>query len=252
MARPARDAVGTLGRRALRSTSSGSPTGSTRSPASSSCATRRRERYTNERGETVTDDGASRRMGRDVLRPEERVAHRAGRRRRRVREAHRASVARGARRDGAVRPGPDRAATVRRRRRDNGSPPRSSTTARGRSTATPRPNCTRMSVIFNLTQTESGARRARCSRASCTGRSSTRRPSTDRSSPRASTALGYEIERGASGQPEIRGYTPAYLDASSPRRQQIQDYLEKEGRRGAGAAQIAAHQTREAKVDARA
>ena len=40
------------------------------------------------------------------------------------------------------------------------------------------------------------------------------------------TALGYEIERGASGQPEIRGYTPAYLEASSPRRQQIQDHLD--------------------------
>ena len=31
------------------------------------------------------------------------------------------------------------------------------------------------------------------------------------------TALGYEIERGRSGQPEIRGYTREYLDASSPR-----------------------------------
>ncbi len=61
------------------------------------------------------------------------------------------------------------------------------------------------------------------------------------------TGLGYEIERGESGQPEIRGYSPAYLEASSPRRQQIQDYLEKAQRSGAGAAQIAAHQTREAK-----
>ena len=62
-------------------------------------------------------------------------------------------------------------------------------------------------------------------------------------------ALGYEIERGSSGQPEIRGYSPEYLEASSPRRQQIQDYLEKTQRSGAGAAQIAAHQTREAKGD---
>src|SRR5881396_3677369 len=30
------------------------------------------------------------------------------------------------------------------------------------------------------------------------------------------TALGYEIECGHSGQPEIRGYTREYLDASSP------------------------------------
>jgi hypothetical protein len=63
------------------------------------------------------------------------------------------------------------------------------------------------------------------------------------------TGLGYEIERGASGQPDIRGYTPAYLEASSPRRQQIQAHLEQHQRRGAGAAQIAAHQTREAKLD---
>ena len=61
--------------------------------------------------------------------------------------------------------------------------------------------------------------------------------------------LGYEIERGASGQPEIRGYTPAYLEASSPRRHQIQAQLEQQQRHGAGAAQIAAHQTREAKLD---
>src|SRR5436190_88502 len=39
------------------------------------------------------------------------------------------------------------------------------------------------------------------------------------------TALGYEIERGRSGQPEIRGYSREYLDASSPRRQQIEAYL---------------------------
>src|SRR3989441_8359062 len=63
------------------------------------------------------------------------------------------------------------------------------------------------------------------------------------------TALGYEIERGRSGQPEIRGYTREYLDASSPSRQQIEDYLAEADRQGAGAAQIAAHQTREAKLD---
>ena len=63
------------------------------------------------------------------------------------------------------------------------------------------------------------------------------------------TALGYEIERGPSGQPEIRGYTPAYLEASSPRRQQIEAHLADAHRSGAGAAQIAAHRTREAKLD---
>src|SRR6266511_4037836 len=63
------------------------------------------------------------------------------------------------------------------------------------------------------------------------------------------SALGYEIERGRSGQPEIRGYTREYLDASSPRRQQIEKYLAEADRQGAAAAQIAAHQTREHKID---
>jgi conjugative relaxase-like TrwC/TraI family protein len=59
---------------------------------------------------------------------------------------------------------------------------------------------------------------------------------------------GYEIERGKSGQPEVVGYTREYLDASSPRSQQIQAYLEQQGVKGAGAAQIAAHQTRDDKL----
>jgi conjugative relaxase-like TrwC/TraI family protein len=33
--------------------------------------------------------------------------------------------------------------------------------------------------------------------------------------------LGYELERGKHGQPEISGYTKQYLEASSPRREQI-------------------------------
>jgi conjugative relaxase-like TrwC/TraI family protein len=61
--------------------------------------------------------------------------------------------------------------------------------------------------------------------------------------------LGYDIERGDSGQPEIRGYSKVYLEASSPRRKQIQEHLAKENLRGAGAAQIAAHQTREGKLE---
>ena len=61
---------------------------------------------------------------------------------------------------------------------------------------------------------------------------------------------GYDVERGKSGQPEIAGYTRQYLDASSPRSQQIQAYLEEQRVRGAGAAQIAAHQTRDDKLPA--
>ncbi|MGA7631482.1 MAG: MobF family relaxase, partial [Terriglobales bacterium] len=59
--------------------------------------------------------------------------------------------------------------------------------------------------------------------------------------------LGYELERGKHGQPEIKGYTTEYLEASSPRRQQIKDHLREQGIDGAGAAQIAAHHTRDRK-----
>ena len=59
--------------------------------------------------------------------------------------------------------------------------------------------------------------------------------------------LGYEITPGRSGAPEIKGYTQEYLDASSPRSQQIRDYLEKGGFAGPEAAQIAAHTTRDKK-----
>src|SRR5713101_3673521 len=44
--------------------------------------------------------------------------------------------------------------------------------------------------------------------------------------------LGYEITTGRSGAPEIKGYTQEYLDASSPRSQQIREYLERTGRSG--------------------
>jgi conjugative relaxase-like TrwC/TraI family protein len=56
--------------------------------------------------------------------------------------------------------------------------------------------------------------------------------------------LGYELERGKHGQP---GYTKEYLEASSPRREQIKDHLREQGIDGAAAAQIAAHHTRDHK-----
>jgi len=59
--------------------------------------------------------------------------------------------------------------------------------------------------------------------------------------------LGYELERGKHGQPEIKGYTKEYLEASSPRREQIKDHLREQGLDGAGAAQVAAHRTRDSK-----
>ena len=104
-------------------------------------------------------------------------------------------------------------------------------------------------VFFNLTETKNGEARAL-------------QPHELYRSQQYATAIyrselalrlkgqGYDIERGKSGQPEIVGYTREYLDASSPRSQQIQAYLEQQGVKGAGAAQIAAHQTRDDKLRA--
>jgi conjugative relaxase-like TrwC/TraI family protein len=61
-------------------------------------------------------------------------------------------------------------------------------------------------------------------------------------------SLGYEIEAGRSGAPEIKGYTQEYLDASSQRSQQIRDRMEQSGFRGHEAAEIAAHSTRDKKL----
>ena len=60
-------------------------------------------------------------------------------------------------------------------------------------------------------------------------------------------SLGYEIQAGRSGAPEIKGYSQEYLDASSPRSRQIRDQLERTGYSGPEAAQIAAHATRDRK-----
>ena len=56
------------------------------------------------------------------------------------------------------------------------------------------------------------------------------------------------MEAGKSGAPEIKGYSQEYLDASSPRRQQIEEALARSGFTGPEAAQIAAHNTRDKKV----
>ncbi len=60
--------------------------------------------------------------------------------------------------------------------------------------------------------------------------------------------LGYELDCGANGEFEIKGYSAEYLAASSPRRQQIKQYLKAIGLEGAEAAEIGAHRTREAKI----
>ena len=101
-------------------------------------------------------------------------------------------------------------------------------------------------VFFNVTETEKGETRAL-------------QPRELYRSQQYGTAIyrselawrlrerGYEIEQGKSCQPEIKGYTPEYQEASSPRSQQIKKHLEQQGLSGAAAAQIAAHQTRDSK-----
>jgi conjugative relaxase-like TrwC/TraI family protein len=104
-------------------------------------------------------------------------------------------------------------------------------------------------VFFNLTETENGETRSL-------------QPHELYRSQQYATAIyrselalrlkdqGYEIEQGKSGQPEIKGYTREYLEASSPRSREIKEHLAEQGVSGAGAAQIAAHQTRDDKLPA--
>src|SRR5258705_453801 len=62
-------------------------------------------------------------------------------------------------------------------------------------------------------------------------------------------SIGYEIQVEKNGTPEIKGYSREYLEANSLRSQQIREHLKSAGLGGAAAAQIAAHRTREAKLN---
>ena len=103
-------------------------------------------------------------------------------------------------------------------------------------------------VVFNLTETEDGQIRPLQPRELYRTQQYATAVYRSELATRLSV-LGYKVERGKSGQPEILGYSQDYIDASSPRRKQIEEHLAKEQRQGAAAAQIAAHQTREAKLD---
>src|SRR5438477_7923334 len=103
-------------------------------------------------------------------------------------------------------------------------------------------------VFFNLTETEDGEAHALQPRELYKTQQYATAVYRSELAARLKT-LGYEIERGKSGQPEITGYSEDYLAASSPRRQQIEEHLAKENQRGADAAQIAAHKTRQAKLE---
>ncbi len=102
-------------------------------------------------------------------------------------------------------------------------------------------------VIFNMTERENGQMRALQERSFFASQSYATAVYQSELMYRL-RSLGYEIEPGKSGAPEIKGYSQEYLDASSPRRQQIEEALARNGFSGPEAAQIAAHNTRDKKV----
>jgi conjugative relaxase-like TrwC/TraI family protein len=103
-------------------------------------------------------------------------------------------------------------------------------------------------VFFNMTERQTGEMRALQPRELYRSQQYTTAIYRSELALRLST-LGYEIEQSVHGAPEIRGYSQEYLEASSPRRQQIKDHLTEGGLSGAESAQIAAHRTREAKLN---
>ena len=103
-------------------------------------------------------------------------------------------------------------------------------------------------VIFNVTEREDGATRALQERAFFESQSYATAVYQSHLMYKL-RELGYELERGRSGAPEIKGYSQEYLDASSPRSEKIKQHLERNGFRGSEAAEIAAHATREKKRD---
>ena len=102
-------------------------------------------------------------------------------------------------------------------------------------------------VIFNMTERESGQIRALQERDLFASQSYATAIYQSHLTYRL-RELGYEIEPGRSGAPEIKGYTQEYLDASSLRHQQIEEALARSGFTGHEAAEIAAHNTRDKKV----
>jgi conjugative relaxase-like TrwC/TraI family protein len=101
-------------------------------------------------------------------------------------------------------------------------------------------------VIFNVTERENGQTRALQERALFESQQFATAVYQSELTYRL-RSLGYEIAPGRSGAPEIKGFSQEYLDASSPRSQQIRGYLERSGFDGHEAAQIAAHSTRDSK-----
>jgi conjugative relaxase-like TrwC/TraI family protein len=103
-------------------------------------------------------------------------------------------------------------------------------------------------VIFNVTERQDGSTRALQERAFFESQSYATAVYQSHLMYKL-REFGYELERGRSGAPEIRGYSQEYLDASSPRSAKIREHLERNGFKGPEAAEIAAHATREKKQD---
>jgi conjugative relaxase-like TrwC/TraI family protein len=103
-------------------------------------------------------------------------------------------------------------------------------------------------VVFNVTEREDGSTRALQERAFFESQSYATAVYQSHLMYKL-RELGYELERGRSGAPEIKGYSQEYLDASSPRSEKIREHLERSGFKGPEAAEIAAHATREKKQD---
>jgi len=102
-------------------------------------------------------------------------------------------------------------------------------------------------VIFNVTERENGQTRALQER----GYFDTQQFATAVYQSELTfrlRRLGYEIEPGRSGAPEIKGYSVTYLDANSERSEQIREHLRTHGVSGPRAEEIAAHATRGEKL----
>lgn len=103
-------------------------------------------------------------------------------------------------------------------------------------------------VIFNVTETSLGKWRAIQSRELMKSQALITKVYRAELAVRLK-GFGYELERDRNGALQIRGFSPEYLSASSPRRAQILKELEELGFAGAAAAQIAAQRTKDAKRD---
>ena len=103
------------------------------------------------------------------------------------------------------------------------------------------------SVIFNVTEREDGTTRALQERSFFDSQQFATAVYQSELTFRL-RQMGYEIEPGRSGAPEIKGYSLEYLDASSLRRDQIRGHMEQRGISGHEAAEIAAHATRDEKL----